>query len=112
VALTYLSEREESDARHTAELVEAAGRRSVTIRGDLAGEDLCDQAVRRTADELGGLDILVNNVATQNPVDDVTKLSSEQWERTFRVNVFRRPRGPCSPRPTLWPRRCWTTASG
>jgi NAD(P)-dependent dehydrogenase (short-subunit alcohol dehydrogenase family) len=88
VAFTYLSEREDADARHTAELVQAAGRRSVTIRGDLASEDHCDQAVRRTADELGGLDILVNNVATQNPVDDVTKLSSEQWERTFRVNVF------------------------
>jgi NAD(P)-dependent dehydrogenase (short-subunit alcohol dehydrogenase family) len=72
----------------TARLVETAGYRSVLIRGDLAMEDNSDQAVRRAAGELGGLDILVNNVATQSPVDDVGKLSSEQWERTFRVNIF------------------------
>ena len=38
--------------------------------------------------ELGGLDLLVNNVATQEPVDDLTKLSTEQWDRTFRVNIY------------------------
>ncbi len=73
---------------HTAELVQEAGRRCVLIRGDLAVEDNCRQAVRRTAEELGGLDILVNNIATQSPVDDLGKLSSQQWERTFRVNIF------------------------
>jgi hypothetical protein len=65
VAVAYLSEQEDGDARHTAALVEAAGRRCVLIRGDLAVEDNCHQAVRRTAAELGGLDILVNNIATQ-----------------------------------------------
>jgi NAD(P)-dependent dehydrogenase (short-subunit alcohol dehydrogenase family) len=88
VAIAYLSEQEDSDAQHTAELVQEAGHCCVLIRGDLAVEDNCRQAVRRTAEELGGLDILVNNVATQSPVDDLGKLSSEQWERTFRVNVF------------------------
>ncbi len=88
VAIAYLSEHEDADARHTAELVQAAGRRCETIRGDLAVEENCDAAVRRTASELGGLDILVNNVATQSPLDDLAELSSEQWERTFRVNIF------------------------
>jgi NAD(P)-dependent dehydrogenase (short-subunit alcohol dehydrogenase family) len=88
VAIAYLSEQEDGDARHTADLVAAAGRRCVTIRTDLAVEANCDQAVRRCADELGGLDILVNNVATQHPVNDLSELSSEQWERTFRVNIF------------------------
>jgi NAD(P)-dependent dehydrogenase (short-subunit alcohol dehydrogenase family) len=59
----------------------------VLIRGDLAVEDNCRQAVHRAAAELGGLDILVNNIATQSPVDDFGKLSSQQWERTFRVNI-------------------------
>ena len=58
------------------------------IRGDLADEDNCARAVDHTAAELGGLDVLVNNVATQQPVADLAELSTEQWERTFRVNVF------------------------
>ena len=60
----------------------------MTIRGDLADEGNCQRAVDRTVAELGGLDLLVNNVATQQPVDDLTELSTEQWERTFRVNVY------------------------
>ncbi|MGH3404574.1 MAG: SDR family oxidoreductase [Streptosporangiaceae bacterium] len=88
VAIAYLSEQEDDDAKHTADLVGEAGRRCVTIRTDLAIEENCDQAVRRSAEQLGGLDILVNNVATQQPVDDLSQLSSEQWERTFRVNIF------------------------
>jgi NAD(P)-dependent dehydrogenase (short-subunit alcohol dehydrogenase family) len=88
VAIAYLSEQEDEDAARTAELVGQAGRRCVTIRGDLAEEGNCDRAVERTVAELGGLDLLVNNVATQGPVDDLTKLSTEQWDRTFRVNIY------------------------
>lgn len=50
-------------------------------------EDNCQRAVERTVTELGGLDVLVNNVATQEPVEDLAELSTGQWERTFRVNV-------------------------
>ena len=88
VAIAYLSEQEDEDAARTAELVGRAGRRCVTIRGDLAEEGNCDRAVERAVTELGGLDVLVNNVATQEPVDDLTKLSTEQWDRTFRVNIY------------------------
>ena len=87
VAIAYLSETEDEDAARTAELVRAAGQRCVTIRGDLAIEDNCQRAVEQTVTELGGLDVLVNNVATQEPVDDLGELSTSQWERTFRVNV-------------------------
>jgi NAD(P)-dependent dehydrogenase (short-subunit alcohol dehydrogenase family) len=88
VAIAYLSEQEDEDAVRTADLVGQAGRRCVTIRGDLVEEDNCQRAVDQTVAELGGLDLLVNNVATQEPVEDLAKLSTEQWERTFRVNVF------------------------
>ncbi|MBO0777081.1 MAG: SDR family oxidoreductase [Actinobacteria bacterium] len=88
VAVAYLSEQEDGDAKHTADLVGQAGRRCVTIRADLALEENCQQAVERTAAELGGLDILVNNVATQQPVSRLEELSTQQWERTFRVNMF------------------------
>jgi NAD(P)-dependent dehydrogenase (short-subunit alcohol dehydrogenase family) len=88
VSITYLSEQEDEDARRTAELVKQAGRRCVTIRGDLAEEGNCERAVDQSAAELGGLELLVNNVAFQQPVDDLTKLSTEQWDRTFRVNIY------------------------
>lgn len=88
VAIAYLSELEDADAAHTAELVKAAGRRCAVIRDDLAVEENCRKAVRRTVSELGGLDILVNNIATQKPVKDLSELSSEQWDRTFKVNIF------------------------
>lgn len=85
VAIAYLSEDE--DARHTCSLVEAAGRRAVAIRGDLAEEANCVEAVERTVRELGGLDVLVNNIAWQSPVEQPEELTSEQWERTFRTNM-------------------------
>jgi NAD(P)-dependent dehydrogenase (short-subunit alcohol dehydrogenase family) len=86
VAIAYLSE--EEDARHTVDLVEREGRAAVSIRGDLAEEENCQFAVERTVSELGGLDVLVNNVATQQPVKDLAELSTRQWDRTFRVNVY------------------------
>jgi NAD(P)-dependent dehydrogenase (short-subunit alcohol dehydrogenase family) len=87
VAIAYLSEQEDQDAAHTADLVGQAGQRCVMIRGDLAEEGNCARAVDRTVAELGGLHVLVNNVATQQPVEDLAELSTGQWERTFRVNV-------------------------
>ena len=58
VAITYLSEQEDEDARHTAELVAKTGQRCVTIRADLAQEANCERVVNQTVHELGGLDIL------------------------------------------------------
>jgi NAD(P)-dependent dehydrogenase (short-subunit alcohol dehydrogenase family) len=88
VAIAYLSEQEDEDAQHTAELVGKAGHRCVTIRGDLAEEAACQRAVDQTVSELGGLDILVNNAATQQPVQDFLELTTSQWDRTFKVNIY------------------------
>jgi NAD(P)-dependent dehydrogenase (short-subunit alcohol dehydrogenase family) len=88
VAISYLSGHEDEDAGHTASLVEKAGQRCVTIRGDLAEEANCQRMVDETVHDLGGLDILVNNVAYQQPVSDFAELTTSQWERTFRVNIF------------------------
>ncbi|MFI6740414.1 SDR family oxidoreductase [Nonomuraea sp. NPDC050451] len=85
VAIAYLSEHE--DAAHTLKLVEAAGRRCVLIPGDLGDRDHCASVVERTISELGGLDIVVNNVAYQQPVESLEELSEEQWQHTFDVNI-------------------------
>jgi NAD(P)-dependent dehydrogenase (short-subunit alcohol dehydrogenase family) len=85
VAIAYLSE--DDDARHTSALVERAGRRCLVLPGDLAEAEQCRSVVARTAETLGGLDIVVNNVAFQNPADALTDISDEQWRRTFAVNI-------------------------
>jgi NAD(P)-dependent dehydrogenase (short-subunit alcohol dehydrogenase family) len=85
VAIAYLSE--DDDARRTVELVEAEGRRGVAYRRDLADRNACTDVVERTVADLGGLEILVNNVAYQAPVDDLSELTDEQWSRTFAVNI-------------------------
>lgn len=85
IGLAYLSE--DADAEHTAKLVRAQGRRCLPIAGDLAELQHCTHVVQRVIDELDRLDILVNNVATQQPVDALEELSDEQWLRTFDVNI-------------------------
>lgn len=84
VAIAYLSE--DADAEHTLDLIESEGRRATSIRADLADPSECRRVVKQTVDSFGGLDILVNNAATQSPVDDFSELSSAQWEHTFAVN--------------------------
>jgi NAD(P)-dependent dehydrogenase (short-subunit alcohol dehydrogenase family) len=86
LAIAYLEEDE--DAEHTRRLVEAAGRRCTLIPGDLSQEPHCTTAVERAVRDLGGLEIVVNNVAFQQPVDAPEDLTTEQWERTFRTNIF------------------------
>ncbi|MEV0390568.1 SDR family oxidoreductase [Nonomuraea sp. NPDC050643] len=85
VAIAYLSEHE--DAAHTRKLVEAAGRRCELLPGDLADRAHCYSVVEQAVSELGGLDVLVNNVAYQQPVNGLEELSDEQWEQTFAVNI-------------------------
>lgn len=86
VAVLYHSH--DADAAETCAQVEAAGRRCVTIRGDVADPNFCQASVKRVLDELGRLDILVSNAAVQVSTADVSELPREQLERTFQVNVF------------------------
>ncbi|MCP2341576.1 SDR family oxidoreductase [Actinomadura rupiterrae] len=86
VAITYLEE--DADARHTAGLVEAEGRRCVTLGGDLAEERHAREVVQHAARDLGGLDVLVLHHGTQQPVQDVREIDGKQLRRTFDVNVL------------------------
>jgi NAD(P)-dependent dehydrogenase (short-subunit alcohol dehydrogenase family) len=86
VAIVYLEE--DRDAEDTKRMVERHGRKCILIRGDIGDEQFCRDAVGRTARELGGLQILVNNAAEQHPQDTIENISEEQLVRTFRTNVF------------------------
>ena len=87
VAIGHLAE-EDVDASETVKLVEAEGRRCLTLPGDLGDEAFCQEAVARTVRELGRLDVLVNNAAEQHTTQSISEISAEQLERTFRTNIF------------------------
>jgi NAD(P)-dependent dehydrogenase (short-subunit alcohol dehydrogenase family) len=86
VAILYAED--DAAANDARQAVEDAGRRAVTIRGDVADEAFCQGAVEQVERELGRIDILVSNAAVRLPTDDVMALRAAQLERTFRVNVF------------------------
>lgn len=86
LAFLYLDEHE--DARETERLIAAEGGEALSLAGDIGDENFCRAAVQRTVDRFGRIDVLVNNAAEQHEVDDLTDLSAEQLERTFRTNVY------------------------
>ena len=86
IAILYLCEHD--DAAKTKEIVEAEGRKAITIAGDLGDKDFCDRAVREVVEKLGGIDILVNNAGEQHPDKDITDITEEQLKRTFQTNIF------------------------
>ncbi|GIV97880.1 MAG: NAD(P)-dependent oxidoreductase [Herpetosiphonaceae bacterium] len=86
IAVVYLNEH--GDAEETKRQVEQEDRRCMLIAGDIGDEQFCREAVQRTIDEFGRLDILVNNAAEQHVQDSIENISAEQLERTFKTNIF------------------------
>jgi NAD(P)-dependent dehydrogenase (short-subunit alcohol dehydrogenase family) len=86
VAIVYLASHD--DARRTCELVEAEGRRCVTIAGDVKDAAFCRAAVERTVREFGRLDVLVNNAAFQEHAESIEDISEERLDETMRTNVY------------------------
>jgi NAD(P)-dependent dehydrogenase (short-subunit alcohol dehydrogenase family) len=86
-ALVFLEE-EREDAEETVAAVEGEGRRALMIPGDVRDAEFCERAVERTVAELGKLDILVNNAAFQKHRSRPEEVSLEQWDRTFRTNIY------------------------
>jgi NAD(P)-dependent dehydrogenase (short-subunit alcohol dehydrogenase family) len=84
VAISYLNEHD--DARETARLVESAGQRALLLPGDLDSREACGWLVGETMAAFGRIDLLVNNAAHQREAS-INELSSEDWRRTFTVNV-------------------------
>ncbi len=76
------------DAADTRGWVEKAGRRAVVAPGDIQDERHCEALIARAFDELGGLDILVNNAAFQMTHEKIEDFSTAEFDRTFRTNVY------------------------
>jgi hypothetical protein len=86
VAVAYLNEHE--DAKETKRAIENEGRRCILLSGDVADAKFCRDAVKRTVKELGKLDILVNNAAFQEHVNDFEDLTDEHFDRTLKTNLY------------------------
>lgn len=85
VLISYLNE--DQDAQETARLVRDAGRKAVLAGGDIQDYGHCEQLVDRAFDELGGLDILINNAAFQMTHESIEEITPEEWDRTFKTNI-------------------------
>jgi NAD(P)-dependent dehydrogenase (short-subunit alcohol dehydrogenase family) len=86
VAILYLCEHD--DAEVTKRAVEQEGRRAITIAGDIGDKAFCERAVAETVQQLGRLDVLVNNAGEQHPDKDIRDITEEQLRRTFQTNIF------------------------
>ena len=86
VAILYLDQHQDAD--ETRRVVESHGRQCLTFAGDVADRDVCRKVVDETLAKFGKLDILVNNAAEQHPQKSLEDISEEQWEKTFRTNIF------------------------
>jgi len=85
VLVSYLDEGD--DARQTVEVIEAEGRRALPVAGDLQDERQCRRIIEQAQDEFGRIDVLVNNAAYQERRDRIEDISTEEWERTLRINL-------------------------
>jgi len=84
--ISYLNE--DADAQETARWVEQAGRKAVLAPGDISKEAHCKTLVERAVNELGGLDILVNNAAFQMTHKSLQEITAAELDRTFRTNIY------------------------
>jgi NAD(P)-dependent dehydrogenase (short-subunit alcohol dehydrogenase family) len=86
VAVAYLDEHE--DAAETKRAIEKEGRRCILLAGDVADPKFCREAVRKAVKEFGKLDILVNNAAFQEHVNNFEDLTEEHFDRTLKTNLY------------------------
>lgn len=86
ILISYLSE--DQDAHDTARWIENEGRRALVVPGDIASEEHCAYLVRQCIETFGQLDVLVNNAAFQRTYSDIGDISTAEWDRTFRTNIY------------------------
>lgn len=86
VAIIYLEE--QHDAEKTRQLVEKEGQRCLLLKGDVTDPRTAKKSVDETLKEFGKLNILINNAAVQYQQHDLSEISDDQLERTFKTNIF------------------------
>jgi len=87
VAISYLGS-EQSDAEEVIKLIEAEGRKAIALPGDITDEAWCRELVSQSIDALGGLDILVINAGRQQNREDISKVTSDDFDKTMKTNLY------------------------
>jgi len=87
VAIAYLPS-EETDAQEVIQLIKAEGRKALALPGDVKDENWCKQLIAKTVEAFGGLDILVVNAARQQFREDVSKVTTEDFDQTLKTNLY------------------------
>jgi NAD(P)-dependent dehydrogenase (short-subunit alcohol dehydrogenase family) len=87
VAINYLPA-EEADAREVIAMINAEGRKAIAIPGDITDESFCQRLVDEAVKGLGGLDILVCNAALQQTQPSILDITTEQFDRTMKTNIY------------------------
>ncbi|PCC99857.1 SDR family oxidoreductase [Halopseudomonas pelagia] len=86
VLVSYLNE--EEDARVTCDAIKAEGAEAISHAGDVAESSTCQALIDKAIQAWGRIDILVNNAGEQHPQENLEDITEEQWEKTFRTNIF------------------------
>jgi NAD(P)-dependent dehydrogenase (short-subunit alcohol dehydrogenase family) len=87
VAIAYLPA-ERQDAADVIALIEAEGRTAVDLPGDITDEAWCCSLVEQAVEKLGGLDILVINAGSQQYRENIAEVSSADFDRTLKTNLY------------------------
>ncbi len=89
VAISHLpAEEEDPDAREVLALIQAAGRKGISVPGDIRDQAFCRRLVADAARGLGGLDILGNNAARQTAQPSIADIKTEQFDATLKTNLY------------------------
>ncbi|MFC4353983.1 SDR family oxidoreductase [Chryseomicrobium palamuruense] len=86
VVINYLEE--DRDAEETKSMIEDRGAKCLLVKGDVSDESFCKELMDKTVKEFGQLDILVNNAAKQFPQNSIEDITSEQWDLTYKTNIY------------------------
>ncbi|MDB5877154.1 MAG: NAD(P)-dependent oxidoreductase [Variovorax sp.] len=87
VAISYLPS-EKADAQEVIRLIEAEGRTAVDLPGDITDEQWCRELVAKSVEKLAGLDILVINAGRQQNREDISEVSSDDFDKTMKTNLY------------------------
>ncbi|MFT8351255.1 SDR family oxidoreductase [Clostridium saccharoperbutylacetonicum] len=86
IIIVYYNEK--NDAEETKKIIDSSNRKCTLIEGDISNSKFCDEVIQHTINEYGKIDILVNNSAVQYECTDMKKLTNEQFDKTFKTNVY------------------------